>query len=1274
MSKSPSMFFMEHPDPMWVYEVSTLRFIEVNDAAVERYGYSREQFLRMTLDDIRPSEDLARLHEDVQRSEDRESASGELWRHRLADGTLIHVDIRARPLGGDYQGMRLVCARDVTALVNAERERARALELERESRRLAEGAAEHFQALFEAVPGKYLILKPQTYEIVSASKPYLEATLTRLEQIKGRRLFEVFPDDPSDPLADGSRNLRASLRRVESLGLTDVMAVQHYPIPLPPERGGGFEDRYWSPVNTPVKSKGGEVVLIIHRVEDVTEFVTGGALAGREPAEALLEIEDRATHLRHDILLRSRELKESNTRLREQEASLRTAQRLLGIGVWRMDLDTDQLFWSENVYEIYGVQSGEFVLNYDSYVALVHPEDRAEMQAQFAGFKQATQPQFEFRHRIVRPSDGGIVHVQGVAELATGQGGAQLVGVVQSLNRQLEASAALSRATRLLRIAGKMARLGGWRVDLQEMSVTWSDQTAAIHELPEGYKPSVEEAINFYAPEYRERIRTLFGRCVETGEPFEEALQLITASGRRVWVRSLGEAERDAEGRIVAVHGAFQDIDDEVAERERHSSLAQRLTQTLSSMSEGFCFFARDLNCMFSNAEAERILGVQQGELVGRQFWEVIPENPQSTLADRLSEALERGATARESVFLVEPQIWLDISLYPSEDGLAVYFSDISAERARGEQLRLLETALSRLNDIVLITEAEPIDMPGGPKIVYVNDAFVRRTGYSRTQAIGATPRILQGPLTQRAELDRIRAALESWQPVRAELINYTATGEPLWLELDIVPIADDKGWFTHWVAVERDITERKRTDEALQISQERFQLVTRATNDVIWDWDIKLHVVWWNDSLLSAFGHDPDTINAGFEWWQERIHPEDRERVMESLLRCLEGRELVWSEEYRFQRADGSHATVIDRGFIIRDAGGEATRMLRSMLDVTERRELDAHLRQSQKLEAIGQLTGGIAHDFNNLLTVILGNAELMVERLTGHPALEEIARMTSAAASRGAELTSRLLAFARRQTLRPQTVDVGRQLQSIKGLLRRTLGEQVELGFRSASDVWPAEVDPGQLEVALLNLAINARDAMPGGGKLTMEVGNAELDEDYARDNPGARPGQYVVITVSDTGKGMSAEVVGRAFEPFFTTKEVGKGSGLGLSMVYGFVKQSGGHINVYSEEGVGTSIKLYFPRMLLPEESAGPPPALKAPIRGEGEHVLVVEDDPLVRQHVLSMLTGLGYKVSSAENGPMALQILAGDPSVELLFTDVVMPGGMDGRQLAERVGSL
>ena len=329
-----------------------------------------------------------------------------------------------------------------------------------------------------------------------------------------------------------------------------------------------------------------------------------------------------------------------------------------------------------------------------------------------------------------------------------------------------------------------------------------------------------------------------------------------------------------------------------------------------------------------------------------------------------------------------------------------------------------------------------------------------------------------------------------------------------------------------------------------------------------------------------------------------------------------------------------------------------------------------EAQVRQAQKMEAVGQLTGGVAHDFNNILTVITGTIEILGDAVKDRPHLAQITTMIGAAAARGADLTQHLLAFARRQPLQPRSTDINALVIDASRLLRPTLGEQIEIESMLSPDSAPALIDPSQLSTAILNLALNARDAMPNGGKLTLETKNVELDENYASMNNDVTPGSYVMIAVSDTGTGIPASLLEKVFEPFFTTKDVGKGSGLGLSMVYGFVKQSNGHIKIYSEEGHGTTVKLYLPQaadVAAVAEAVAAELGIAGFERGD-KSILIVEDDALVREYVITQIKSLGYNTLAASNAAEALAIINGPEHIDLLFTDVIIPGGMNGRQLA------
>lgn len=468
------------------------------------------------------------------------------------------------------------------------------------------------------------------------------------------------------------------------------------------------------------------------------------------------------------------------------------------------------------------------------------------------------------------------------------------------------------------------------------------------------------------------------------------------------------------------------------------------------------------------------------------------------------------------------------------------------------------------------------------------------------------------------------------------------------------------------------DITEFKEADRKLHVSEERFRVVAGLSNDVVWDWNLETGDVWRSEGLVRKLGFDPQERHSTDDFWWQQIHPEDRAGVIESINRAIEGTDTRWEAEYRFTDSANRILVVQDRAAIIRNPDGKAIRLLGSMTDITDQREMDARLRQSQKLEAIGQLTGGVAHDFNNLLLVIGGNAELLKD-FALPPEAREMIDLIVKASAHGADLTSRLLSFARRQPLEPKPLKIEHKLASVVTLLNRVLPENITIAIESAEGLWQAEADAGQLESALVNLSLNAKDAMPGGGHLMLKASNRKIAKDGQRIDPDLLPGDYVQILVTDTGSGMPRDILEKVFDPFFTTKPVGEGTGLGLSMVYGFAKQSGGHVSVTSEVGVGTTVQLLLPRA-REKPVATKTKAEDSDLPAGTESILLVEDNELVRAHVFKQLRLLGYSVISCGTGAEGLEELTRNPDIDLLFSDIVMPGSMDGIMLAKAAREL
>mgnify|MGYP001343299391 CR=1 FL=1 len=491
--------------------------------------------------------------------------------------------------------------------------------------------------------------------------------------------------------------------------------------------------------------------------------------------------------------------------------------------------------------------------------------------------------------------------------------------------------------------------------------------------------------------------------------------------------------------------------------------------------------------------------------------------------------------------------------------------------------------------------------------------------------------------------------------------------GSTFWANVVISAIRDRSGRLVGFGKITRDISARVAAEAQLVEAETRTRNLVHTIFSTMADGlvtiDARGIIHSSNATCREMFGRGSEDLTG--RKLADLLVPQNGERLEAFLDEYRDTGKVrtVTAREATAVRPDGSRFPV-EISIGVNEHDGEAHFVV-VIRDITERHEAERQLLQAQKMESVGRLTGGIAHDFNNLLTVIIGNLEDVLMRAP--EGLKQELASARMAAERSATLIAKLLAYSRRQVLEPEPVELGTLVRGLEDLLRRTLGEDIGLEFAVQEESWPAMADIAQVENAILNLVINSRDAMPNGGKLTIEVANAHLDADYAAQNAELAPGDYVSIAVTDTGTGMSPEVVERAFEPFFTTKSEGKGTGLGLPMIYGFAKQSGGHLKIYSEIGHGTTVRLYLPRHY------GTADRRDAPVEREDERgletILVVEDEDMVRGLMVSQLRSLGYDVLEANSGPEALRILAEDRKIDLVLTDVVMPGGITGRELGE-----
>ena len=815
-------------------------------------------------------------------------------------------------------------------------------------------------------------------------------------------------------------------------------------------------------------------------------------------------------------------------------------------------------------------------------------------------------------------------------------------------------------------------------------------------------------------------------------------------------------------------------------ERASAREVAARFAAIIESTDDAIISKTLDGKITSWNPAAERMFGYAEKEVLGRSITILFPPDRMHEETSILAQ-LQNGERVDhfETVRVRKDGQHLNVAatISPIRDakghliGISKILRDTTQSLKTKHQLKLLDTCIDNLNDIVLVTDAD-VDEPG-PRIVFVNKAFERLTGYTLAETLGKSPRFLQGEKTDRRVLDEIREALVQQKPIRRHLVNYGKDGTAYWLDIDIVPIFDTAGKCTHFAAIERDITERKKAEEALRASEERY----RTTLDNIveggqllgFDWRYlylnkaaadnnrrpnqellgrKMTDVWpglEHTSIFSLFKRCMEERvplqteiefvfpDGGSGWFDVKCQPvpegifilsvdiserkRSEERITEqaalldkardAILVCdLKGKIIFWNEGaerlYGWKREEvigrsvenlfyatpdkfrelnaitlekGEWAGEIEqltkdkrtvsvdaRWTLVRDQEGRPRSVLAINTDITERKKIETQFMRAQRMESIGTLAGGIAHDLNNILTPIMMSIDVL-KTTSNNPQTRQILETLEISAKRGADIVRQVLSFARGLEGARIEVQPAHLLKDVQHILKDTFPKNIALHLTVPRDPWTILADPTQIHQVLLNLSVNARDAMPDGGLLNLSVENRTLDEQYIAMNMEAKAGPYLVITVADTGTGIPAHVLNKIFEPFYTTKEIGKGTGLGLSTVMAIVKSHGGFVTVYSEVNQGTTFKVYLPAQTSSISKAEQAEVVNLP-RGKGETVLVVDDEASILTITGQTLQAFGYHVLTASDGAEAIAVFAQNrDKINVVLTDMMMPV-MDG----------
>ncbi len=741
--------------------------------------------------------------------------------------------------------------------------------------------------------------------------------------------------------------------------------------------------------------------------------------------------------------------------------------------------------------------------------------------------------------------DGAVLHVEIAARGLDFAGRPACLIHARDVTARIEAESAMAAALtaqqqsqRLTRIAGAAARLGGWVVDTTDHTLTWSDEVRSMHEVPPGFRPTVGDAIEFYAPEHRAAITDAVTACARDGTPFDLDLEIVTAKGRRLWVRAIGEAVHDLDGQVVKVQGAFQDISG-----VRQGLEAMRLSE------ERFRLLSRTTND-----------AVWDWDMVtGAHWWN---EGVQTLFG------------------------------YPPE-----------------EIEPTIQFCLDRIH---------PDDFD-------------------------ATNAVVTGAIASGAE---------SWS---GEYRFRHRDGSYVWV-LDCGYIQRDaSGNPVRMIGGMKDLTERKRHEERIA---EQAALLDEA-RDAIVVRDLDLRITYFNKSAERLYGLAADDLTARSAMEDSYV---DAASIDEARRTTLEHG--GWTGELKVRRRGGPSVLVASHWSLVKDKSGRPKALLIISTDITEKKKLEAQFIRAQRMESIGTLAGGIAHDLNNVLAPIMASIEFLKSEVADNGEAIDTLDTLDICARRGADLVRQVLYFARGVEVQRSVVDLSALARDLFRVLEDTLPKSISLRFRPGSDLWTVSGDPTQLHQVLLNLCINGRDAMPSGGDLEVSIQNVVLDETYASMNGDARPGSYVAIEVMDCGTGMSPDIQERIFDPFFTTKDVGQGTGLGLSTTLTIVKSHGGFIDVYSELGRGSKFKVYLPADTSNTRATQVGVTLAGMPRGAGEVVLVVDDEDAIRNVVRSTLEHFGYGVLLAANGAEAVAAYAKNRArIALVLTDMAMPV-MDG----------
>ncbi len=1013
--------------------------------------------------------------------------------------------------------------------------------------------------------------------------------------------------------------------------------------------------------------------------------------------------------------------KEVEAKLRLSHERFQLVTRATNDAVWDWNLGSNALWWNEGFEALFGYSRSEEASTIETWIEHIHPDDRARVIDGIHGAIRRDENTWSDEYRFLR-SDGTIANIldRGYIIRDADHAPVRMIGAMQDVTARKRAESDAARLALRLTLATDAASIGVWDWDLQ--SDEW--YASPTYSTMLGYEPDERSAdrdlwLNRLHPDDRAmvsgKIQAVIGGKVDS---YHYEARMRHADGAYRWIEVTGRAlTHDEHGRPSRLLGVRVDVTERKRAAEDRIHILERIT-------DAFVALDRDWRFTFVNARAAQLLARRAEDLIGQHVWTEFPESLGIELQRVCEQAMDGQKPANFEEYYAPIDRWLESRIYPSPDGMSIYFHDITDRKQSERHIRRLNrvhAVLSAINQTIVRVKDPGVMLNSACEIAVDLGQFrMSWIGLNRPSDgqldIAAHAGASAPTITRLRELlggdhapiDCIytHAALTTGKhavcndiAAQPPTVNWRAdavaldyrsmvslpihsagevvgtfnlySGESDYFDAEELRLLDELAADVGFaLEVQARDAERERFERALKDSEDRFRQLAENIQEAFWITDVATgRILYVSPAYETIWGRLADDLYASPRAWKDALHPDDRERIVNAAQTKHQRGD--FDETYRVVRPDGVVRWIRDRAFPVRAADGTVVRVVGTAEDITDARQLEEQFRQSQKMEAIGQLAGGVAHDFNNILAAIMMQADLASATTDLPQETRELLQDIKSATQRAADLTRQLLAFSRRQVMQPRDVDLNEVVTDLAKMLQRILGEDVHLQLNLHPSPLMTRADPVMLDQVLMNLAINSRDAMRNGGRLFVETSERTLSASEASSVTDVVAGRYVSLRVRDTGEGIPAEHLPRIFEPFFTTKEPGKGTGLGLATVFGIVRQHGGAIWVESDPGEGATFEVLF-RPTTTEAAAPEAPADRSKPRGGSETILVVEDEPSVRTLTRMVLERAGYTVLEAEDGHAALRVWAEERErVDLMLTDMVMPGGLGGRELAARL---